>query len=359
MMHLLNETLSFRAPSSPRFPPKTAPLLPHTKVGSKSKSEPELPQVPSAELLELGFEFGPNRPAFWLPKDAVFRPVHRQHESLYGIASISSYAMVLKNGSQGPFPSAYANGLSHPPSMDDDISMSMSMNMSVDNPFLFIYCNKLRPRIDSDTGAQIGVFYDPMIAKLVVHGRDRTEALRMLRGALEEYRVVGDATNVEFLRTLTGNEAFKHFDELFPPIPEPSHEELVQAVLFIVLQDHPISGSPSPRSTLTSWWFGGDVYERTITMQPEDTSAPPLSVHVQSRPAASSTSQRTPRPAHTPSTVSPRTSRPQRPSELLPPSACGVRADDAPLPSWPPSWTVCTVHRIQRTSHQLVQLELR
>ena len=52
------------------------------------------------------------------------------------------------------------------------------------------------------------MFYDPMIAKLVVHGRDRTEALRMLRKALEEYQVVGVATNVEFLRTLAGNHSF-------------------------------------------------------------------------------------------------------------------------------------------------------
>jgi 3-methylcrotonyl-CoA carboxylase alpha subunit len=57
-------------------------------------------------------------------------------------------------------------------------------------------------------GSQIGVFYDPMIAKLVVHGRDRTEALRMLRKALEEYKVVGVATNIEFLRTLAGNASF-------------------------------------------------------------------------------------------------------------------------------------------------------
>lgn len=57
-------------------------------------------------------------------------------------------------------------------------------------------------------GSQIGVFYDPMIAKLVVHGRDRTEALRILRKALEEYKVVGVATNVEFLRTLAGNSSF-------------------------------------------------------------------------------------------------------------------------------------------------------
>ncbi|KAI9069160.1 hypothetical protein FKP32DRAFT_1753998, partial [Trametes sanguinea] len=95
-----------------------------------------------------------------------------------------------------------------------------------------------------EQGAQIGVFYDPMIAKLVVHGRDRTEALRVLRRALEEYRVVGVATNVEFLRTLAGNDAFvraevetgfipKHFDELFPPLPEPSHEVLAQAALYV------------------------------------------------------------------------------------------------------------------------------
>lgn len=47
-----------------------------------------------------------------------------------------------------------------------------------------------------------------MIAKLVVHGRDRTEALRMLRKGLDEYRVVGLHTNVEFLRALAGNPAF-------------------------------------------------------------------------------------------------------------------------------------------------------
>jgi 3-methylcrotonyl-CoA carboxylase alpha subunit len=58
------------------------------------------------------------------------------------------------------------------------------------------------------TGAQIGVFYDPMIAKLVVHGADRTEALRALRIALEEYQVVGVNTNITFLRALASHPAF-------------------------------------------------------------------------------------------------------------------------------------------------------
>ncbi|KAJ7238516.1 carbamoyl-phosphate synthase L chain, ATP binding domain-containing protein [Mycena haematopus] len=138
-------------------------------------------------------------------------------------------------------------------------------------------------------GSQIGVFYDPMIAKLVVHGKDRTEALRMLCKALDEYHVVGVSTNVEFLRTLAGNEAFingevetgfipKHFDELFPPIPPPSPEVLAQAALFVVLREHPIS-SPmmnSPWTSLASRRFGGDVYERIITLKEE--SATPDSV---------------------------------------------------------------------------------
>lgn len=82
-------------------------------------------------------------------------------------------------------------------------------------------------------GSQIGVFYDPMIAKLVVHGRDRTEALRMLRRGLEEYKVVGVSTNVEFLRTLAGNEAFISGDVEtgFIPVSDLSISRKVSIVL--------------------------------------------------------------------------------------------------------------------------------
>jgi acetyl/propionyl-CoA carboxylase alpha subunit len=77
------------------------------------------------------------------------------------------------------------------------------------------------------TGAQIGVFYDPMIAKLVVHGADRTEALRALRVALEEYQIVGVTTNIPFLRALASHPAFIEAQVetgfipvcLFPPSP--------------------------------------------------------------------------------------------------------------------------------------------
>src|SRR5947208_13080192 len=56
-------------------------------------------------------------------------------------------------------------------------------------------------RVDSgvEEGDSITPFYDPMIAKLIVHDRDRRAALRRMRDALASYRIVGVANNVEFL----------------------------------------------------------------------------------------------------------------------------------------------------------------
>jgi 3-methylcrotonyl-CoA carboxylase alpha subunit len=68
----------------------------------------------------------------------------------------------------------------------------------------------------------------------------------------------------------------KHFDELFPTIPEPSAETLAQAGLFVALRDQPplLPTAASPWTSLISRRFGGDVYERVITLQSFDTSEP-------------------------------------------------------------------------------------
>ncbi|CEL56044.1 3-methylcrotonyl-CoA carboxylase alpha subunit [Rhizoctonia solani AG-1 IB] len=147
-----------------------------------------------------------------------------------------------------------------------------------------------------ETGSQIEVFYDPLIAKLVVHGRDRTEALRVLRKALEEYHVVGLSTNIEFLHALASHSAFvraevetgfikKYHDELFPPIAEPVPDLLAQAALFVVLRDQPIfsgEGNASPWTTLSARRFGGDLHERRITFHHESLGEAPLEAIVTS-----------------------------------------------------------------------------
>ena len=57
-------------------------------------------------------------------------------------------------------------------------------------------------------GDEVSVFYDPMIAKLVVWSPDRASALAKLRQSLAEYRITGLKTNVDYLRRLAGHPKF-------------------------------------------------------------------------------------------------------------------------------------------------------
>ncbi|MFC3686289.1 acetyl/propionyl/methylcrotonyl-CoA carboxylase subunit alpha [Hydrogenophaga luteola] len=57
-------------------------------------------------------------------------------------------------------------------------------------------------------GDTISPFYDSMVAKLIVHGATRAEALAKLDAALAATRIVGLATNVQFLRHVVRSHAF-------------------------------------------------------------------------------------------------------------------------------------------------------
>jgi len=87
-----------------------------------------------------------------------------------------------------------------------------------------------RVRLDSgvETGDVVSMHYDPMLAKLIVHGNDRTQALATLNRALAALDVQGVVTNRAFLQRLATHPAFKaceldtrfierHEDTLFAP----------------------------------------------------------------------------------------------------------------------------------------------
>ncbi|CAN7241927.1 acetyl/propionyl/methylcrotonyl-CoA carboxylase subunit alpha [Variovorax sp. LjRoot290] len=69
-----------------------------------------------------------------------------------------------------------------------------------------------RVRIDDGVreGGLISPFYDSMIAKLIVHGATREEALARLDAALAQTHIVGVATNVQFLRGILCTDSFAH-----------------------------------------------------------------------------------------------------------------------------------------------------
>ncbi|WP_439156204.1 acetyl/propionyl/methylcrotonyl-CoA carboxylase subunit alpha [Yoonia sp.] len=65
-------------------------------------------------------------------------------------------------------------------------------------------------RIDSGVaaGSEVSPWYDPMIAKITVHGADRANALRALSAALDQTQVAGMVTNLGFLRALSRDPGF-------------------------------------------------------------------------------------------------------------------------------------------------------
>jgi 3-methylcrotonyl-CoA carboxylase alpha subunit len=69
-------------------------------------------------------------------------------------------------------------------------------------------------RVDSGivSGDSVSIYYDPMIAKLIVWDKDRASALARLRGALKDFNVAGLTTNISFLNQLASHESFAQAD---------------------------------------------------------------------------------------------------------------------------------------------------
>ena len=66
-------------------------------------------------------------------------------------------------------------------------------------------------RVDGgvERGARVGVDYDPLLAKLVVHAADRPAAIERALRALEEWVVLGVETNLPLLQEVLRSEAFR------------------------------------------------------------------------------------------------------------------------------------------------------
>ncbi|RKP50219.1 acetyl/propionyl/methylcrotonyl-CoA carboxylase subunit alpha [Pararobbsia silviterrae] len=122
-------------------------------------------------------------------------------------------------------------------------------------------------RVDSGVreGDEISPFYDPMIAKLIVHGADRAAALRAMRAALREFEVVGVSTNIAFLQRLVASVPFasadldtglieRHHEALFPPPRAPEPIAVAAAVAALLARDAqgPYDAHAQPSSSADS-----------------------------------------------------------------------------------------------------------
>lgn len=100
-------------------------------------------------------------------------------------------------------------------------------------------------RIDSwiDTGTEVSAFYDPMIAKLIVHADTREAALVKMQQALDATQLHGIATNLDYLRQVVATEAFRTGDVwtrfLDSFTPSARVIEVLQPGTFSTVQDFP------------------------------------------------------------------------------------------------------------------------
>jgi pyruvate carboxylase subunit A len=65
-------------------------------------------------------------------------------------------------------------------------------------------------RVDSGVYGSYTIppFYDPLISKLIVWGRDRNEAISRMQRALYEYTIVGVTSNIPFHQAVMGSDRF-------------------------------------------------------------------------------------------------------------------------------------------------------
>jgi acetyl/propionyl-CoA carboxylase alpha subunit len=59
-----------------------------------------------------------------------------------------------------------------------------------------------------EEGMEVSIYYDPMIAKLITFGADRTEAIARMKRAISEYRIAGVQTTLDFADYVMDHDAF-------------------------------------------------------------------------------------------------------------------------------------------------------
>jgi 3-methylcrotonyl-CoA carboxylase alpha subunit len=138
-------------------------------------------------------------------------------------------------------------------------------------------------RIDAgvEEGDEIGPWYDPMIAKLVVWDATRERALARMQTALAQVRIVGVQNNVEFLSRLVASPAFasadldtalieREKDFLFPPTRETPEEAWLLAALAELERER--AGARGDRGSASPWdardgWRLNSRASRTLTFR--------------------------------------------------------------------------------------------
>ncbi|NDE62256.1 MAG: hypothetical protein EB038_08715, partial [Cyclobacteriaceae bacterium] len=117
-----------------------------------------------------------------------------------------------------------------------------------------------------EEGMEIPIYYDPMIAKLIAHGATRQEAIDRMIRAIDDYRITGIQTTLDFCRFALSHQAFQsgNFDTKFveryfsPDVLEPvfteEEKQLLAALAVEFFEKEDAKRNPkTPITTSTNW----------------------------------------------------------------------------------------------------------
>jgi acetyl/propionyl-CoA carboxylase alpha subunit len=130
-------------------------------------------------------------------------------------------------------------------------------------------------RLDSSiyAGFEVTPYYDSMLAKLIVWGANRPQALRRLSRALDEYRIMGLKTNLPFHQKLVDSHHFisgkfdtGYVEHYFDPEVDPSRLDPTSAAIIATLvaqhEQQAAAQIINPNQSDTSNWKWTGRYER-------------------------------------------------------------------------------------------------
>ncbi|KAI5942988.1 Propionyl-CoA carboxylase alpha chain, mitochondrial [Manis javanica] len=158
-------------------------------------------------------------------------------------------------------------------------------------------------RVDSgiQPGSEISIYYDPMISKLITYGSDRTEALKRMEDALDNYVIRGVTHNIALLREVIINSRFikgdintKFLSDVYPDgfkghkLTENERNQLLAtaSALFVASQlraqrflEHENSRVPTSKPQVADWELSIKLHDEVHTVV-ASSSGPTFSVEV-------------------------------------------------------------------------------
>jgi 3-methylcrotonyl-CoA carboxylase alpha subunit len=151
------------------------------------------------------------------------------------------------------------------------------------------------PAIRIETGVRAGdaisPYYDPMIAKLVVHAANRPQALAALADALERTEIAGSTTNLAFLAALSRDADFADGDvdtgligrkqEVLAAVPPPSPMATARAA--VAAAGAEAVRTPDPWSSLVGYTHFHPIEKRIELVNGDTTIAAALSAGADGR----------------------------------------------------------------------------